>query len=66
MTPSLSTAITLRRALEDAIERLVAVLDDLDGDADLEPSLAGWQGVSDDREDDPAEGPEDCDWVPAA
>lgn len=27
----------LRLAIEDAIERLIAVLDDIDGDADCEP-----------------------------
>lgn len=41
-----------RLELSTTIENLINMLDDLDGDPDLEPSLAGVQGVSDDREGD--------------
>lgn len=55
----------IRQQAEEAIEQLIALLDDLDGDAelepngDLEPSLgvgllwsesAGWRNCDDDRE----------------
>jgi hypothetical protein len=40
-----------REAIAAAIDRLLAVLDVIDGDADLEPSLGG-SGNSDDREID--------------
>lgn len=33
--------LTLRHKLEDEIERLIALLDALDGDCDLEPSVGG-------------------------
>jgi hypothetical protein len=45
-----------RRSIEDAIERLIALLDALDGDpeledgADHEPYLAGFTGSDDDIE----------------
>lgn len=43
-----------RQHLEDVIENLVALLDKLDGDPDLEPYLAGeyWGTGGDDREDE--------------
>jgi hypothetical protein len=45
----------MRRKLEVAVERLLAILDALDGDPDLEPCLAwtaaGVLGGNDDRED---------------
>lgn len=44
MTPA------LRRRIEEAVERLIGLLDEIDGDADLEPYLAGSKG--DDREMD--------------
>ena len=46
----------LRAALEDAIIRAIGALDALDGDPDLEPSLAGFNplGNFDDREADDA------------
>lgn len=51
----------LRATLETEIERLIALCDALDGDADLEPdadgepwlaSFGGWSDAGDDREDD--------------
>lgn len=57
-----------RRAIEDEIERLVSILDDFDGDSDLEPSLAdaGYLGVTDDREGDELDRGEldECDLEP--
>ncbi|MCK5932921.1 MAG: hypothetical protein KAG89_12205 [Fulvimarina manganoxydans] len=55
----------LRHRVEQAIEELIALLDEADGDSDREPSL-GWSGAEtppvlkphgpiDDREWDPAE-----------
>lgn len=56
---------TIRQQAEDAIERLIALLDELDGDADLEPNgdlepslgfgidlnrVGRWHYVTDDRE----------------
>ncbi|QND67628.1 hypothetical protein HB777_29295 [Mesorhizobium loti] len=45
---------TVRRSIEDEIERLISLLDFLDPDPDLEPYLAGSIEVvgSDDREGD--------------
>lgn len=40
-----------RAAIEDAIERLVNLLDQVDGDPDLEPYLSGYEN-DDDREAD--------------
>lgn len=40
-----------RVTLATTIERLINLLDSLDLDADLEPTLAGWQGATDDLED---------------
>ncbi len=46
-----------RRALIEAwIERLIALLDELDGDENMEPTLAGFEThCADDLEFDPAE-----------
>lgn len=41
-------ALQARAAIEDQIERLIAILDTLDADPDLEP----WLGSGDDREDE--------------
>lgn len=56
---------TIRQQAEEAIERLISLLDELDGDADLEPNgdlepslgigvalnpFGGWHYVTDDRE----------------
>lgn len=56
---------TIRQQAEEAIERLIALLDEIDGDADLEPNgdlepslgfgialnrFGRWHYVSDDRE----------------
>lgn len=49
----------LRRLAEAHIERLIAILDSLDGDPDMEPSLAGYSEGMDDREGDDADGPEE-------
>ncbi|UVK39934.1 hypothetical protein LHFGNBLO_001349 [Mesorhizobium sp. AR10] len=48
---------TVRRSIKDEIERLISLLDFVDGDPDLEPWLAGGREVccTDDREED------DCD-----
>lgn len=53
-----------RKAVAKRIERhhaaadaLIAALDAMDGDADLEPSLAGFDGLGDDREGDDADNP---------
>ena len=45
---------TVRRAIEDEIERLISLLDVIDPDPDLEPWLAGGAEVvgTDDREGD--------------
>ena len=45
----------LRRAAEAQIEMLISLLDSLDGDPDMEPSLAGYSEGMDDREGDPAD-----------
>jgi hypothetical protein len=48
---------TSRKAIEDQIEALIARLDDMEPDPDLEPEMAGWDGNTDDREgDDEREG----------
>jgi hypothetical protein len=36
-----ASRVALRRELESIVERALALLDEIDGDADLEPSL-GW------------------------
>jgi hypothetical protein len=46
--PAAMPATILRRQAEDAIDRLLALLDDLDGDTDLEDDELG-------EDDDPAE-----------
>ena len=52
-TPSI---LPLRRHIaEQYIEQLIALLDQLDDDPDLEPSLASFGGSSDDREEDTAD-----------
>ena len=66
---------TIRQQAEDAIERLIALLDELDGDADLEPNgdlepslgfgialnrFGRWHYVTDDREgNDASDEPDD-------
>lgn len=49
----------LRAIVETEIERLLVILDSLDGDSDMEPSLAGYSDGMDDREGDEADGPEE-------
>lgn len=45
-----------RKAIEQQIETLIAILDELDGDPDLEPYLADFRtDATDDREDDPVD-----------
>lgn len=44
-----------RQAIEEQIERLIAMLDLLDGDENLEPYLAGTYPYAEDLEADPAE-----------
>lgn len=48
----------LRAKVERVIDLLIAFLDDLDGDPDLEPNLAG-----DDREGDDADLEPDLGWT---
>lgn len=43
----------LRHRIEAEIDRLIGILDVVDGDPDLEPWLAGIGGPDDDREGDP-------------
>ncbi len=51
-----------RKHLEDAIETLISLLDHLDGDPDLEPSMAGYDSRHmDDLEDEITEHPHDDD-----
>ena len=38
-------------AIKDAIERLVAIVDQIEGDADLEPSSDDEEGGDDEREE---------------
>lgn len=45
-----------RRFLEQWIERAIALLDEIDGDENMEPYLADAHPKWADREDDPAEG----------
>ncbi|MEY9328212.1 hypothetical protein [Sinorhizobium fredii] len=50
-----------RRAIEDHIERLIALLDEIDDDENLEPYVGGWDySVMDDREGD-----DEREWDPA-
>ncbi|RWB05447.1 MAG: hypothetical protein EOQ39_22535 [Mesorhizobium sp.] len=53
---------TVRRSIEDEIERLISLLDFVEPDPDLEPYLAGGIEVvgTDDREEDERER-DDCD-----
>jgi hypothetical protein len=44
------SAQDIRQAAETQIERLIALLDSLDEDPDLEPSLSGYSEGMDDRE----------------
>ena len=48
----MNVQFSIRQQVEAEIERLLVVLDTLDGDADAEPSLAGYGGGTDDREGD--------------
>jgi hypothetical protein len=71
----LADAPTMRERVEAAIETLLQLLDEIDGDADLEPTMgyvahghvdeAEGENIDDEddeREDDPAEcGVADCD-----
>lgn len=50
-----------RASVETFIERLIDMLDAADGDADLEPYLAGARGTRDDREDESDFEPEETD-----
>lgn len=45
----------LRKLVADRIERLIAFLDVIESDCDLEPSLAGYSLGMDDCEGDPSE-----------
>jgi sensor domain CHASE-containing protein len=42
-SPASQRLLNLRTRLERAVEKAIALLDELDGDPDLEPSLAGYQ-----------------------
>jgi hypothetical protein len=54
--------LQFRRAeLENHIEDLIALLDLIDGDENLEPELAGW----DSRQMDDREGDDEREWDPA-
>jgi hypothetical protein len=45
--------INQRRVLEALIEQMIALLDHIDGDADMEPDLAGFDPrATDDREEE--------------
>ena len=50
-----ATLDTLRHQTEVAIEMLLAILDAIDGDENLEPYLTGFSDGMDDREGDPAD-----------
>lgn len=50
LTEAPSGPLSLRDRLEGEIERLIALLDTLDGDPDLEPWLAGTDPADGDRE----------------
>ncbi|MCQ8816626.1 hypothetical protein EN904_23270 [Mesorhizobium sp. M7A.F.Ca.CA.001.07.2.1] len=54
---------TVRRSIEDEIERLISLLDFVEPDPDLEPWLAGGIEVvgADDREGDDERERDDCD-----
>jgi hypothetical protein len=60
--PARALTPSKRKRIEDRIEQLLAVLDDVDGDPDLEPSLSGNGGygipTGHDLEYDPADPPE--------
>lgn len=72
MNAQLQTTIFLaldprdRLQIATTIERLINLLDEIDGDPDFEPSLSGWQGGSDDREADAGDEQEDCEWLAMA
>lgn len=48
----LAVTPTMRLRIATTIENLIALLDTIDGDENLEPELAGFFGVGDDREGD--------------
>lgn len=50
---------SIRQQIEAEVERLLSLLDILDGDTDLEPYLTGDSDGMDDREGDDADGPEE-------
>lgn len=52
-----------RQRLETEIERLISLLDAIDGDADLEPSLAGFDRDTGDLESDTADNEPSLGWV---
>lgn len=54
---------SLRHAIELEIERLISLLDAMDGDADLEPSLAGFDRDTGDLESDTADDEPSLGWV---
>lgn len=57
-----SEILMLRRVeLENRIEELIALLDLLDGDENLEPYLAGTKPNDDDREDEDEREPEELE-----
>ena len=45
-SPASQRLLNLRTRLERAVEKAIALLDELDGDPDLEPSLAGYQPLA--------------------
>ncbi|TPK04592.1 hypothetical protein FJ872_27415 [Mesorhizobium sp. B2-5-9] len=60
-----------RQRIERTVEMLIAMLDAMDGEPDLESTdeeayLTGWSGTNDDREDDDEREPqpdgETCSW----
>jgi hypothetical protein len=51
-TTFLAVTPTMRLRIATTIENLIALLDDIDGDENLEPYLAGFAGGDDDREYD--------------
>lgn len=68
-TTFLAVTPTMRLRLATTIENLIALLDAIDGDENLEPYLAGFSGIGDDqkgddereRDADTDEGDGDCD-----
>lgn len=60
-----SGPLSLRERLEAEVERLIALLDALDGDPDLEPWLADTDPVLEDREGDDDGEPNDWDAEPS-